>query len=482
MTRIYTVVAVFGLLLLSLTAGCIDFQIDTVLYQPKMGITLHPIDGDFTPLDEYVDELGPSTIRYDISWKQACPSKNGIDEDYVTKMISLSQNYSARDYEQIIVFWQPPEWVQEYPMVAFVDEYLDFLDLFLPYVECQVVQIGNEPNHPYHSPYLVNNINGVPIFFSTAGSHVKEVRPDLKTAANIITISGWSSYMDTMFEDKYEQTYIDILGIDVYPGTWEGGSNPWSDVRSYLNALERDSYDGYDGAIFETGYSTPTIEPFAEDSQERFFNQGVKDLVDLLTGYNYDVDSQSYIRYCILYALENSDGSPSSPEGNFGIIVYGEDNGTIYYQKPSYDEVQYLLSDYHPVILGSGARLPFYGSGLSYTVYIVYTLILVTINFTLAALLYPVASDKNTFWDVEQGAAGLKGRLSKAMAYTSAVSIPLLILGLLPTQSLWALIIIPFVVYYATGRSRAYLALSLVSMLIVGLLYFMLSLWGYFVL
>jgi len=480
--KVVPLLVILGLVAMTaMSSGCVNIGTDTRDYMPTLGITFHSVGGGYEKLEGDLDNLEPGAIRWDVSWRKAVPEEGNPDEAYIAEVINYTHSFHEKGFEQILVFWQPPDWVEKYPIEVFTDYYIEYLDLFLPYVEAEVIQIANEPNHAYHSPYLVANILQSHEFFFRSGEHVKLERPDMDTCVNIITIAGWKTVMDTLFEDQYSRSFIDIVALDVYPGTWQGGSNPWTDVRTYLNKLDSDGYSGYRGAIMETGYSTPTIEVNAEANQENFYEESITELVDLLTGYNYKISSESSIDYLILYTLENSDSRPARPEHNFGLVVYGAENATIYYRKPAYYDVKDLFQNYDPTITGSLARLPFYGSGVSYLVYGLVWLSLYALNFMLGALVYPL-SDKGEFLKENFSGKDLGERFKMAARYTSGTTTSLLILGLLPTQTLLLLVLVPIVTYFTTKRSIVYTVLSLVSMVIVALVFLLLSLYGYFIL
>lgn len=465
----------------SMTMGCLDFTIDTMEYRPSLGITFHKIGGDFEQVPEHLAYLQPEVIRYDLSWRSSYHGEGDVKTEYVAEMINMTHEYNKLGYEQVVVMWQPPEWAEQYDMQTYTQLYMDFLDLYLPYITVDVVQIANEPNHAFHSGYLVKHLSDNPYFIYTASAYAKEIAPQFDTCVNIITILGWSAYMDLLFEDHYEQSYVDIVAIDVYPGTWEKGGNPWTDVRRYLNKLETKDYRGYHGAIMETGYSTPKLEVNAEGNQQKFFEQAYKDLIDILTGYNQKTTSDSYIDYCVAYALENDDEQPYNPEKNFGLLVYSKESGEVTYIKPAYYELADIFQDYYPTILGSMARLPFYGAGLSYTVFGLWLTFLIISNYFIAWLVYPISKPERDFFSKEDGFDELKKRNKVSIVYTAAVSVPLIIMSLLPTQSIFLSLLIPVFAYWFTDKSRVYVAMSLVSMTLVALAYITLSLWGYFI-
>lgn len=129
-----------------------------------------------------------------------------------------------------------------------------------PYVE--IWQIDNELNHPWHNPIPSTNTQLAVDIVEAGVDAVKNTYSAAKIAVNVfykgkgpLQIPGIHIIRDKTFILKYKEQLknkIDILGMDIYRGTWHGGT-----PANYPNDLElyHDLWEG-DVMIMETGFCT----------------------------------------------------------------------------------------------------------------------------------------------------------------------------------------------------------------------------------
>ncbi|UCG70056.1 MAG: hypothetical protein JSV09_03300 [Thermoplasmata archaeon] len=130
----------------------------------------------------------------------------------------------------------------------------------VPYIE--IWQIDNELNHPWHNPIPSINAQLATDIIESGVNALRSVSPNAKTAANLfyevkspISILDIGVIQDEPFILKYKENLkdkIDILGLDIYRGTWHLGT-----PADYKNDLKR--YHvlwGGDVMIMETGFCT----------------------------------------------------------------------------------------------------------------------------------------------------------------------------------------------------------------------------------
>ncbi|UCE75460.1 MAG: hypothetical protein JSV56_07100 [Methanomassiliicoccales archaeon] len=129
-----------------------------------------------------------------------------------------------------------------------------------PYID--IWQIDNELNHPWHNPIPWINSQLALDIVEVGVDALKKENPKAKTSVNVfyrlggpLDIPGLYFIRDTPIILKYKEKLknkIDILGMDIYRGTWHGGT-----PARYPYDLERyhDLWEG-DVIIMETGYCT----------------------------------------------------------------------------------------------------------------------------------------------------------------------------------------------------------------------------------
>lgn len=459
--------------------GCLEIPDEYVSqYKPELGITFHQINGNYTYAERYIANASLKLIRYDIEWKKSIPQRGAPDYSYIFSMINISIYYKTHGYRQIVVLWSPPDWVSDYPPTVFTNEYLKFLSLYMNSsgFSPEIIQIGNEPNNPIHSA-VFNTWNSIDIhnFIQTASDYIKTRSEHILTAINFQVIPGWQYKMETIVRSNDQLLNIDILAVDYYPGTWNIGSLKWSAFGVYLDYLDR--YGIYKGGVFETGYSTPNIEADSEYHQHVFYSKDIPYLIDLMTQYNYDINSETSIDYLLFYSLENLNTYYNNPERNFGLIVFDRNLSVVHYKLAYFDVMK--LSDYKPKIAGTGVRLPLYGIGFTVVQSSIYFSIIFLSSFIIGYTLYVTIISNGEFSpDIDRVT-----RLNRAifgLKYAVTITLVVMLLSLIPTTLIYTILIIP-ISYYIATRNIGYLFASLSSITIVYILYIVMLQFGLFI-
>ena len=126
----------------------------------------------------------------------------------------------------------------------------------------KIWQIENELNHPWHNLLPSLNTKLAVEILEIGADAVKSIDPDAKVTTNlfynlggILPFFGINLIRDKPFILRYRQRLenkIDILGMDIYRGTWHGGSPArYPNDLKYYHELW-----GWDVMITETGYCT----------------------------------------------------------------------------------------------------------------------------------------------------------------------------------------------------------------------------------
>jgi hypothetical protein len=152
-----------------------------------------------------------------------------------------------------------------------------------PYVD--IWQIDNELNHPWHNPIPSLNFDLAQDILRIGANVVKNKSPKTKVAVNLfykmrsplpvpfITYPSDASLIRKLKEQLVDK--IDILGMDIYRGTWHLGK-----PADYLKDLEyyHDLWGG-DVMIMETGYCTGFLRSEVQQAQY------VKNVFNSLDGF-----------------------------------------------------------------------------------------------------------------------------------------------------------------------------------------------------
>jgi len=474
----FTFVLLLGIMTIP-SMGCLEIAPEYIKpYQPELGITFHGINNDYEYAEKYINNASLGTIRYDIEWKRTFPEKDTPDNEYINQMINITRFYGLRGYRQVIVLWHPPDWVEDYSPSKFTEEYLKFVEVYItnPLFMADIIQIGNEPNNPLHSKvFNIWSNSDIHDFIEEASLYVKSERPEVMTAINFQVIVNWQYRMHNIVVSNGDMLDIDILAIDYYPGTWNVGSYRWPAMRIYMDYL--DQYERYKGAVFETGYSTPTTEIDSEYHQHIFYTKDIPYLIDMITQYNYQLTSATTIDYLLFYSLENLDTNLINPEANFGLIVFNRSAYPVKY-KQAYFDVQ-KLDGYVAKAIGAGVRLPLYGFSVSLTLGLVYFGIIFLTSFIIGYALY-VTIISNSEFDIDIDRQTRIQRAIFAMKYATIITSSIFILAVIPLTFIYGILIIPLL-YYITTKNPGYLFASTASITIVYILYIVMLQIGIFV-
>jgi hypothetical protein len=222
---------------------------------------LSDLDDDLEALHEILPtakEAGFAGIRTDIFWWEIEPVYGTFDAEAIEKYRTYWQIVRQHGLEMMPIVSGIPEWakllLKENPEAfwksfeTYVQSALDILPPDVPFV-----QVSNEPN------FLRDPIKDDPLLFRTAGKIIRTKFPGAKIIVNPVILVGWMNDVRDWLRGAGE--YIDIIGIDYYPGLWHTAHLPsdWSVFEELLAEVDADKeglWQGKQVAISETGFST----------------------------------------------------------------------------------------------------------------------------------------------------------------------------------------------------------------------------------
>ncbi len=174
-------------------------------------------------------------------------------------------------------------------------------------------QVENELNHPYHSfhPSLRRELRRRLIAIGCGA--VKEESPEAKTVVNMYSYLGFGpwrlGYLNQLVALAESGIPIDVLGIDVYRGTYApGGPSMYcDDLRRAERRWQRDII------VAETGFPAPWLwRP--EEAQSLYFRELFRSIHD--DGF---VAQSPWFLGTLLYVY-GLDRPTASPEDHFGLM------------------------------------------------------------------------------------------------------------------------------------------------------------------
>lgn len=205
-----------------------------------------------------------------------------------------------------------------------------------PFVD--IWQIDNELNHPWHNPIPSCNIQLAVDIVKGGADAVKNMIPEAKVAVNLffnvggpVPISNIDIIRDEPFIIKFKEELkekIDILGMDIYKGTWHKGSpvNYPDDLNRYHELWEGDII------ITETGFCTGILGR-SEVHQAHHVKEAFQSLDD-------NIRNIPWFRGIMWYEYDSKhSGFPC--ENSFGLH---KENG--FEEKPAWEEFVKMMIKY----------------------------------------------------------------------------------------------------------------------------------------
>ncbi len=270
---------------------------------------------------DHIVALGGSGVRTDLYWKDLEPSQDqwdasmlGFYDDYVSLAVQ-------KGLEPMVIVSGVPDWAHLLYLAdsgAFWVEFDAYIQEVVDRVADRVThyQLWNEPNHVI-DPIASEDDHKL---FQRAGGIIRAVDPDAVFYANVLTdIAFWEEAVTDWVSQSGD--FIDVIGIDHYPGTWSGlDYTDWGPLDTLVERINnpQDAWYGKLGAVMETGYSSWAALVADEEDQKDWIEQSLPELrsrIEMANALNpFTVDQANF------YQLVDVDTDGVGVEAHFGIV------------------------------------------------------------------------------------------------------------------------------------------------------------------
>lgn len=341
------------------------------------GMHLH--NGDFR--DDSMDLLKDLEVKYvrtDIRWDKLEALVNVYDPEYIIEMDLIFSNLDKNGLEPLIDLTDAPTWAKILYLTNKTRFWTEVSDYHSKVAELwgseiYYYQLENELNHPARPTYLSKG--DIADYMKYARIGLSEHDNDFQTILNSnCEAVGWSVEMDDWLNTGATD-HIDIIGLDIYPMTWDTPATLWSALRQTMALTTTKGTAWYDKDIIiaETGFSTYS-SIYNEDLQKQFIEVAIQHLNDLIIDFNKGHDNQVLV--VSWYELYDSKTGSLDVEHSFGIVEHDSA------KKAGYDALKTEIEHYKDLTpFSSGLDLPFIGFGLVFIIIIVAIILIVTIFY-----------------------------------------------------------------------------------------------------
>lgn len=272
---------------------------------------------------DYILDLGGKFVRTDISWGLLEPTNNAWDNDMIdffNQYINVALN---KGLFVVAILTHPPQWA--------LDLYKNNKDQFwIEYQEyvkkvCELYgdrlyyyQIWNEANH-INDP--IDAADDWKLFFYGGKTIAQYDTNSYKRIVNVFSNwLDWNYYLNDWVTKA--GAYIDVIGIDHYPGTWTAtDATDWGPLDWLINYITNPNSPGYnkEGAIMETGYSSWAWLIADEEDQKNWINTALPIIREKI--YQHNTIHQNKIILGNFYELiDGNTNGGGNPEFHFGIL------------------------------------------------------------------------------------------------------------------------------------------------------------------
>jgi len=262
-------------------------------------------------------DLGVEYVRADVRWSAVLPDGKTPDKPAFAWYRSFFEAARAYGLNPMIVLSSPPELVRHLPKREILDRWELFVEQVVSHYGdlCVTFQVLNEPNNPIYSIF---DSETLPKAVITASQIIKKRVPDAKILVNfLVDIPRWQQDAELLLSQT--GSFIDVVGIDHYPGTWAfGPSAGWLSGTRMLSGIDTTvpgtPWYGRRLAIMETGFSTNVPSLRGPDQQKDFFLDLEKSLRNL-------GPLRNRIFFVGFYELCDSNSQAFlNPEAHFGLL------------------------------------------------------------------------------------------------------------------------------------------------------------------
>lgn len=225
-----------------------------------------------------VVDLGFEGVRTDVFWFDIEPTRNHLDKSKLRFYTSFVSKVRWFGLDPLIILSGAPQWatrLYNQNKAAFWIEYEQYVREVLLWIRDRVdnYQLWNEANHVMDPIHAQDDWQ----LFYRAGSLVKALDPSAKTYINVMAdLAGWESAVTSWLHKA--GAYVDVIGIDHYPGTWTCCSwTDWGPLDTLIRKINTPgtSWYGKEGMVMETGYSSWAWFIADEYDQRNWINQSI---------------------------------------------------------------------------------------------------------------------------------------------------------------------------------------------------------------
>ena len=172
-------------------------------------------------------ELGLKYVRIDFEWKLLEPNIDEWDEKYFQwyeDFLNISESKGIKVIATLAAKLSAPGWaiwIKDFKKEKFWDELGEYVEKVAERFGDRIdyYQLSNEENVPQYSFF---NDEEEPKAFEVMWKSLKKKDKNFSTIINIAIWGVWTDYIDNVLTKAGK--YIDIIGIDPYPGTiWSIG-------------------------------------------------------------------------------------------------------------------------------------------------------------------------------------------------------------------------------------------------------------------
>jgi len=224
-------------------------------------------------------DLGAKGVRTDIFWFDIEPTRDVWNTPRLQFYTSYVSKALAWGLDPLMILSGAPQWAKDLyssDKPAFWAEYEEYVEQVVLWMgdRIQNYQMWNEANHSADFVAAGDDWQ----LFSRAGAKIDALDPTATTYVNVMAdLLGWESAV-TGWMQSAAKPYIDVIGIDHYPGTWACCSyTDWSPLDTLTRRINTagDAWYGKKGAILETGYSSWAWLIADEYDQRDWINQSL---------------------------------------------------------------------------------------------------------------------------------------------------------------------------------------------------------------
>lgn len=329
MLKVKKLLVMLLVILLSVSAGVTNTQA-TPVPNFQWGVNFHTWapDCDFdisranAAFDRIVD-LGGKFVRTDISWKYLEPTNGYWDQSKIDFFNNYINAANAKGLFVVAIVTHAPQWALD----MYKSNPSQFWVEYQQYVQkvCQLYgdriyyyQMWNEANH------LIDPINSNDDWklFYYAGKTIAQYDTNgYKRILNVFcNTTGWTDTVDSWMTNAKD--YIDVIGIDHYPGTWSyGNGSDWYPLDWLSSYIANPTSNGYgkEGAIMETGYSSWAWMLADEYDQRNWVNTALPIIRTKINTHNAAYSNDIILGSIYELADDNTNGG-ANPELHFGFM------------------------------------------------------------------------------------------------------------------------------------------------------------------